>query len=1026
MDPKKTFPLTAADTDETDGASFDRDPPVGRRVGVPRSPSPTSRRRSQSSLRSEPSPPTPSPCATREISGEDCALQRFIVWAAVKRNRSVRMAASDRLKCPLLLCGERFDDHESMLRHLTKCQHLKTGEYVCYDCMKIERFNDGKCRGCVGHPTKRRRIINMAKHFFSGIGNISRRAGSPSGFRDDMSMPPPSYDSLVVDLAEQSERQQREREQEQQVDHERRQPQIELNGTEIHEIDSRQMLPTAELGPVNYDVPGEETSRQRNATPDFVTGSEATMFSEYTNSQALPCENDRSMLPPSSTSSNSGSRRPSLALDTHVDRYRNVPHTKHPSPSSSLRSTKSSQDVSPVTVWSATSGGSGAWTMCSSIDTTPLTPFGPNESLWISQSGSILPTEKVTAQCPDDDCNYMVDNMPELPGDHPLSIPRGLADPLGFSFDPKDDYSWIQSVSTELSLGTSVNMMFTDPDAKSSNMPSLKPPDRGPEVRALVGSAWDTLQMHVASSLSKLSRIQGNSLVNRLRLQSPKAVASSGLSSLKRMLQGGSLADSLDYICFIHLIYAFSLIIHEDEMTTRCNMLYRQALAYRRFLDPVCLQDYTQIVTAIWQPAPDDRSQAQSGAASLTGPSSSYKGKEPEFQTETRMNIGADPLVAVGQNFLDDIENSVINSGPQKPVEDLAFELWSTHAMEYPPDPLNNGAFTVSVDYIINDLSQKFYRFDVLLAKLRAIGQRVRTGYITTTRKLELAVLQAGKNTLESSNLFDEFIPEVRRLCEPIYAEQGFGSRQRYQSLGASLVEGLVQNIASDPQHAQEESGTYTLGLSETYNDDFLEKLHETFDDPSGIDNEFLANLGTNAPQLNQTDLAPAQEYNTTVIPVTFQASPSIQVAVTGPKSYTSATSRTGTPSEPYTESPDLTRPLVLSTPKPSTPGRPEASPKPTSSSMGQKVEANDACEICGYRPKGDPQWFKGSMAKHKKMQHSAGPPTIYKCPYPGCSSQYKNRQDNLRQHQIEKNHFVGDEERRRPPKRKKTSQDQY
>lgn len=87
-----------------------------------------------------------------------------------------------------------------------------------------------------------------------------------------------------------------------------------------------------------------------------------------------------------------------------------------------------------------------------------------------------------------------------------------------------------------------------------------------------------------------------------------------------------------------------------------------------------------------------------------------------------------------------------------------------------------------------------------------------------------------------------------------------------------------------------------------------------------------------------------------------------------------------------------------------------ETSSTSTLASSGQKVEANERCELCGYRPKGDPQWFKGSMAKHKKMQHSNNPPIIYKCPFPGCNSEYKNRKDNLRQHQIEKNHFVGDD----------------
>lgn len=280
------------------------------------------------------------------------------------------------------------------------------------------------------------------------------------------------------------------------------------------------------------------------------------------------------------------------------------------------------------------------------------------------------------------------------------------------------------------------------------------------------------------------------------------------------------------------------------------------------------------------------------------------------------------------------------------------------------------------------------------------------------------------QNALESFDLFDEFIPEVRRLCEPIYSKQGSHSRITYQSLGVSLVEALIQDIASDPQHAQEESVTYTLGLTDTYNDEFLEKLHETFDDlPSSIDNEFLVNLDSNASQQNHADVATTQNFNSAVGPGTFRGiGPSAHGLATGPKSFTTTTtSRTGTPSEPYTTSPDLSRPTVVPTPpNPSTPGHADASPIPTSSSMGQKVEANDSCDICGYRPKGDPQWFKGSMAKHKKMQHSTNPPVIYKCPFPGCNSQYKNRQDNLRQHQIEKNHFVGDEAGRRPSKRKK------
>lgn len=100
-----------------------------------------------------------------------------------------------------------------------------------------------------------------------------------------------------------------------------------------------------------------------------------------------------------------------------------------------------------------------------------------------------------------------------------------------------------------------------------------------------------------------------------------------------------------------------------------------------------------------------------------------------------------------------------------------------------------------------------------------------------------------------------------------------------------------------------------------------------------------------------------------------------------------------------------------------STPSRADPSASST------KIESDSCCKICGYRPKGDPRWFVGSMAKHMRTIHSENP-QIFRCPFPGCTSQYSKRADNLRQHQIEKGHFVDDEGKqgRRPRKRKRPS----
>ncbi|KAI2606827.1 uncharacterized protein GGS25DRAFT_522347 [Hypoxylon fragiforme] len=1005
MEPKGSF--ATSESASVDTTLFDWDPPVGQRADAHQAPSLHPRRRSRSSLRSESNPRDPSPCATREIAGEDCALQRFIVWAAIKRNKSVT-APQDRLKCPLILCGKQFDDHEAMLRHLTKCKHLKTGEYVCHDCTKIERFNDRKCRSCLGHPPKRRRIINMAKKFFSNIGNKSRKeVVSQPTHQNDRVIPPPSYDSLIIDLEEQSGQQQQQpqhehpheqghepREQQQSLSQNQPQPLIELNGREIHELDSIQKLPTAELDSTNNNGQTVEVpillNQQNHPTRLSSCPRMDDILIIHEDSQTVHLDQDISMSPPNHISSNSGSRRPSLALDTHIDRYRNVPRTKHLSPSSSLRSTGSSQ-LSPATLWSASSGGSAVWTVGSAVDTamtSPATPLSPVDLWAVSHPEEISAMSKTGSACPDDNCNYMADILCELPGDDSQFIPRGLSDPLLFSFSPKDNYSWMQSEGTELSLSTSVNMMFTDTNPKPANMSSgfIESSDHGPDTRTLVESVWGALQEHVLSSFTKLSHIQGNSLVDRLRTQSPKAVAMSGLSSLKSILEGNNPTDPLSYICYIHVIYAFSILVYEGDLDYHCQFMYQQALAYRRFINPAYAESYTQIVTNIWQPTSNNHFRTHIGGSAVGG----------------SLN-------------LKDLENSVIASSSDKPNEVVSSGLASIHFMEFQPVPMHDSAFAITAEFIIRDIISRFPHSEALRSKLEEIKQHVRVGGFTTVRKLELAVLQAGKNSLESSDLFNEFIPQVRRLCDQIYPETGYSRRATYQTLGVSLVEALLQTLAAEPQHAQEESTIFTMEYPGNYNL-FGQPEDGTFDDPNGIVNDLFHGL-VDTSQQNQPAITPSPSFNSSVDPITLG-----DIGTSDARRSTTA-SYTETSNESFVHSPDVPGPTSHPTPPiPSTPVHPEPSPRPGSSSTAQKVEAHDACEICGYRPKGHPQWFKGSMAKHKKMQHSKGPPVIYKCPFPGCNSQYKNRQDNLRQHQIEKNHFVGDETGRRPSKRKKVS----
>lgn len=113
------------------------------------------------------------------------------------------------------------------------------------------------------------------------------------------------------------------------------------------------------------------------------------------------------------------------------------------------------------------------------------------------------------------------------------------------------------------------------------------------------------------------------------------------------------------------------------------------------------------------------------------------------------------------------------------------------------------------------------------------------------------------------------------------------------------------------------------------------------------------------------------------------------------------------------------TTPVDKATPAPAPPSDEGGGSQPAAATT-LKVAAKESCSLCGFRPKGHPRWFRGTMAKHMKNQHSTEPDKIYKCTFPGCKSEYRNRPDNLRQHQIEKGHMTDGDTARRPSKRKR------
>lgn len=241
-------------------------------------------------------------------------------------------------------------------------------------------------------------------------------------------------------------------------------------------------------------------------------------------------------------------------------------------------------------------------------------------------------------------------------------------------------------------------------------------------------------------------------------------------------------------------------------------------------------------------------------------------------------------------------------------------------------------------------------------------------------------------------------MPLVRSLCDPLYESNrtpGPTSRHEYYTLGISLSETLIAELNAAPIHFP------TISPIQSSHDAFFDNLTPPLSDElfeMDIDMQPLVGLGLQDMAL-QT------------------ASISEMASASSPSADHEATGGTNLSRSASTSSYHAAKMTCLSSPSasPTQPAQPAQQPR---------IETGDCCEICGYRPKGDRRWFHGSMQKHKKLQHSTAPPKIYKCPYPDCNSAYKNRPDNLRQHQIEKNHFVEGEEgaARRPSKRKKVT----
>lgn len=352
--------------------------------------------------------------------------------------------------------------------------------------------------------------------------------------------------------------------------------------------------------------------------------------------------------------------------------------------------------------------------------------------------------------------------------------------------------------------------------------------------------------------------------------------------------------------------------------------------------------------------------------------------------------------------------------------EALASDLCAKHLQDGSVNSKTTTPVAENIAGLINALSilvNQYHNADGLIAELSNVNQSISGGLIHSTRRFELEALQAGQvsfhclpprrsregrlltsrqqSCIVPVQYFDDYVPLVRSLCDPIYeldSSPEAPRRQHYYNLSMALSEALIVELDAAPPDAGE------ISEPETDDDALFDCIFDSLT-PSLTD-DFIMDMDMDMDIETQPLLGLEQEGSSDPTDVKKPTQNS-----TPPEDNTAVSSTNSPSCSAFAAKNALQTPISPTSPPP------------------QKQEMADACcELCGYRPKGDPRWFHGSMAKHKKTQHSTEPPKIYRCPFPGCKSAYKNRPDNLRQHQIEKNHFVDghDGTNRRPSKRKK------
>ncbi|OAA68375.1 zinc finger protein [Niveomyces insectorum RCEF 264] len=556
----------------------------------------------------------------------------------------------------------------------------------------------------------------------------------------------------------------------------------------------------------------------------------------------------------------------------------------------------------------------------------------------------------------------------ESPLSYPqISLDAAAIDASGTSTDPGLDEDKDDQCNND-GHGDNGGMNGDVPHDGSDSDPLPNDTEPLADAKAMVISAWELLLTHMTTSLAKLCDLNyaNNPLAVLLQTTTAKQVMALALHTLERIVVAGNRTVSpFNALCLLHLVYALSLVTYGPAAAAaRSSALFAQSLAYSHNFASPDRENYLEVATLIWQPG-------DMSAAELTERIRSCR--PPALQAlpacgESLLNsefCRDDAVVTTARSFLDgsDLEShDVKNSG-------LSIKH-SRHRKE----EQTRGVFVASLIGISEELLLHFREPDAIKVHLKAVSQHANNGLLSSVRQLELELLRAGRASLgPSTAFFDNFVPCTRRLCNTAYAAHESLSNQRpaYYDKGIQFMRSVL--VADDDFQMTATSKdvmSAAIGLAEPYPSFLAEGSVE-----------LLNSAGTRHPVAVTDDRLQADGRKVAAA-ASEEAAPDVAAA--------------------HVASPEFSTPSNTS------------SEEEEPAKHNLRVVSDDCCKICGHKPTGNPKWFHGSMAKHMSTKHPAEV-VFYRCPFPGCKSQFRNRADNLRQHILKKHRRTNENENTEP-----------